>query len=127
MEATLEGAPPKTFGFQVSLDFQSQWRSARGDIGEALQMAVKVDDSDGAIGLVHAAQQRQSDGVVTTHGNDTRKGLSLLRWAKLLAIVCGLAHEDGVVTLFNLLDSPLVVIATLGQSGVLVLPSLLVA
>lgn len=75
-------------------------------------MTVEVDDSDWAVSLVHAAQQRQSDGVVTTHGNDTREGLALLRLAGNVSVRGRLAHQDAVVALLDLLDSPLIVVTT---------------
>ena len=40
-----------------------------------VQMAVEMNDSHRAIGLVDAPQQRKSYGVVTTKRDDTRKGV----------------------------------------------------
>lgn len=41
-----------------------------------LQVTVKMNDSDRPIGLVDAAQQWQSDSVVASQGDDTRKSLA---------------------------------------------------
>lgn len=74
-------------------------------------MTVEVNDSDWAVGLVHTAQQGQSNGVVATHGNDTREGLAMLRLASNVGIGSGFTHENAVVTFFDLLNSPLVVVS----------------
>lgn len=74
-------------------------------------MRVEVDDSDGTVGLVHAAQEREGDGVVSTHGDDTGESLALDRGACQVGVVGGFAHEDAVVALLDLLDGPLIVVA----------------
>lgn len=73
-------------------------------------MAVEVNDGDRAVGLVDTAQQRQGDGVVTAEGDDTRQGFARPGHAVLVGIGVGLAHEDAVVALFNLLDGPFIVV-----------------
>lgn len=81
------GAPPKTLGFHVSLLVglvgRLLWGGSRagrgwklgggegGIIGD-VQMAVEVDDADGAVGAVDAPEQRESDGVVAAEGDDAR-------------------------------------------------------
>jgi len=67
-------------------------------------MAVKVDDGDRTVGLVHAAEQGQRDGVVSAKGNDTGQGLALGRRSDLLRVGGRLTHENAVVALFDLLD-----------------------
>jgi hypothetical protein len=85
----------------------------RKNFASGLQMAVEVDDGDGSVGSVHAAEEGKGDGVVTAEGNDTGKRLSLLGWADLVGVCRRLAHEDAVVALFDLLDRILVVVSTL--------------
>ena len=76
-------------------------------------MTVEVDDGDWPVCLVHAAEKRQSDGMVTTHGDDTRQGLAALRLTGHVGVGGRLTHEDAVVAFLNLLDSPLVIVTGL--------------
>jgi hypothetical protein len=68
------------------------------------------DSRYGSVCLVHGAQKRQSDSVVATESNDTRQCLSMLGRAGHVCICGRLAHQNAVVTLFNLFQSIFVVI-----------------
>lgn len=76
----------------------------------ALQMAVEVNDADGTVFTVDAAQQRQGDGVVTAEGDDTRKRLALLGQTLHVRVGGRRTREDAVVALLDLLDGPGVVV-----------------
>jgi len=94
-----------------------------------LQMAVEVDDADWAILAsvcvsdrsehiifsgnvpVDRAQQRQSDCMVATKGDQTRQCLALLGWAGLLSICVRRAAQEKVVAFFDLLQRVGVVIS----------------
>lgn len=80
-----------------------------------VEMGVKVDDRDGSVCFVHGAQKRQRDSVVSTEGNDARKCLAVFAGASHVCVCGGLAHEDAVVALFDLLESPLVVVTCHGD------------
>ena len=87
-------------------------RSAAEDLGSpGVEVGVEVDDGDGAVGFVHAAQEREGDGVVTAKGDDAWKGLALGRGAGVEGVGRWLAHEDAVVAFFDLLDGKGVVVA----------------
>jgi len=73
-------------------------------------MAIEVDNSYRAVGLVDAPQQREGDRMVTTEGDDTRQSVPSPRRAGLLGVGERLAHKQAVVTLLNLSDGPSVVI-----------------
>ena len=75
-------------------------------------MTVEVDDSHRPIGAVHAAKQRQSDGVITAHGDHTWEGLVLLCESRLVSVSGRVAHQDAVVAFFDLVDSPFRVIGS---------------
>lgn len=82
------------------------------DLGPpGVEMGVEMDDRDGSIRLVHGSQQRQSNSMITSHGNDTRQCLSVLGGSNHVCVGSGLAHQDTVMAFFNLLQSPLIVIA----------------
>ena len=74
-------------------------------------MTVKVNHGHRPIGLVDTPQQGQCDGVITTKGNNTRKGLASTRKTGFISIKVRLAHQDAVVSLFDLLDCPGVVVS----------------
>ncbi len=78
-------------------------------------MAVKVNDSDGAVGTVDGSQQGKSDGVVATQGDDARQGLALDGRAPLVGVRRGGAREDAEMALLDLLQSPGVVVPCDGQ------------
>lgn len=71
-----------------------------------VKMTVEVDNSHRSIRAVHAAEQRQSDRVVTAHGDHTREGLVFLREPRLVGVSGRVAHEDAVVAFFDLVDGP---------------------
>lgn len=77
-------------------------------------MGVEVNDGDRAVFLVHRAEERKSDGVVTTKGDDARKCLALLGGTKSLGVGVGSAGKDGVVAFLNLLEGVGVVV---GRDG----------
>lgn len=90
----------------------SEWAKTQGAGGglTSVQVAVKVDHRDGPVGTVDRSQQRQRDGVVATEGNHSRQGFALLRGAELVGIGGWVACEDIVVALFDLVQSPCVVV-----------------
>lgn len=66
-------------------------------------MAVKVDDGDGTIFTVDGAEERESDGVVSSQGNHTRKCFPLLGRTGFVGVSEGRAAQEEVVPLFDLL------------------------
>lgn len=74
-------------------------------------MTVKVNDGNGTVSLVHAAEKRQGNSVVTSHGDHARKSLAVLGLALHVGIGGRIAHENAVVSLLDLLDGPLIVIS----------------
>ena len=76
-----------------------------------VQVRVEVDDRDRTVGTIHAAEQRQCDGVVAAQRDHTREGLALLRRARSRGIGGWLAHEDAVVAFLDLVDGVGVVVA----------------
>ena len=83
-------------------------------------MAVKVDDSDWAVGTVHAAQQRQGDSVISSKGDDTGKSLALERRTRLGRVAGWVTHEESIVSLLDLLDGVLVVVSLLQSASCLI-------
>lgn len=69
-----------------------------------------MDDADGAVFTVDAAEQGQRDGVVTAEGNDTGKSLAPLGETLHVGIGGRLARQDAVVALLDLLDRPGIVV-----------------
>lgn len=65
-------------------------------------MAVKVNDGNRTVSPVDRSQQGQSNGVITTQGNDAGQSLALLRRADLVRVGGWLARKDAVVALFDL-------------------------
>lgn len=86
-------------------------------------MRVEVNDGNGAVCFVHAPKQRKCDGVVPAESNDSWEGLAVLRNSRLFGIGCGLSHQDAVVALFDLVKSPLIVVAV-SQVSLLLLQAL---
>lgn len=78
-------------------------------------MAIEVDDSDWSVSLVDTAQQRQCNSVVTSKRNYTWEGLACTRWAHTVGIGIGLAHQQAVMALLNLLDGPGIVVSVTCQ------------
>lgn len=71
-----------------------------------VKMTVEMDDGHRPIGAIHAAEQRQSDRVVTAHSDHTWEGLVFLRKPRLVGVSGRVAHEDAVVAFFDLVDGP---------------------
>lgn len=78
-------------------------------------MAVKVDDGDRTVGLVHAAKQRQRDCVVASHCDHARQGSTVLRWADFFCVGRRVAHENAVVTFLDLVDGPCIIVSSLSS------------
>ena len=76
-----------------------------------LQVAVKVNHRDRPIGLVDAPQQRKCDGMVSSQSDHSRQSLARLGKTGFIRIGVWLAHEDAVVSLFDLLDCIRIVVA----------------
>lgn len=74
-------------------------------------MTVKVNDGNRAVSLVHAAEKRQGNSVVTAHGDHARKSLAVLGLALHVGVGGRIAHENAVVSLLDLLDGPLIIIS----------------
>lgn len=77
-----------------------------------VKVTVEMDDGHRSIRAVHAAEQRQSDGVITAHGDNTREGLVFLRESRLVSVSGRVAHEDAVVAFFDLVDGPLRIVGS---------------
>lgn len=91
---------------------------ASEDLGlPGVEVRVEVDDGDGAVCFVHAPEQRESDGVVASEGDDTWEDFSVLGDADVVGFRCGCPHEDAVVAFFDLLEGPFVVVSA-SQSAV---------
>lgn len=69
-----------------------------------------MDHRDWTVGAVDRPEKRQSDCVITSEGNDSGQGLSILCWTFLFRIRRWSAAQDGVVSFFNLVKSPGIVI-----------------
>lgn len=69
-----------------------------------------MDDGDGTVGAVHAPEQGKRDGMVTSEGDYTRESLAVLGNAWLFCGGLWVSHQDTVVTLFDLVESPGVVV-----------------
>lgn len=76
-------------------------------------MTIKMNHRHRPIRLVNTPQQRQRDGMVTSHGDNPREGLVGLGETTFVSVGERLAHEEAVVALFDLLDCPGVVISVL--------------
>lgn len=49
-----------------------------------VEMGVEVDDRDRAVSTVDGTEERESDSVVTTEGDDSREGFAVFCWSLLL-------------------------------------------
>ena len=87
-------------------------RGSAEDFGlPGVEVGVEVYDADGAVGFVDGAEEGQRDGVVAAEGYDAGEGLFVFGGAELFC-VCGRgAHEEAVVTFFDLLDRVGIVVA----------------
>lgn len=77
-------------------------------------MAVEVNHRNWPVRAVDGPQKRQCDGVVAAQGDDTGECLALLRGAKFVCVGGRVTGEDAVVTFFNLVESPRIVISAPG-------------
>lgn len=85
------------------------------DREKVVQMAVKVDDCDGAVSTVHAAKEWQRDGMVPAQGDDAGERSALDRRPLCLSIGGGFTREDDIMPFLNLLKSIRVIISSLCQ------------
>jgi hypothetical protein len=80
-------------------------RRATEDLGlPGVEVGVEMDDADGAVGAVDTAEKWESDCVVTAQGDEARQGAARLGHTGLGGGREGLASEESVVALFNLLQ-----------------------
>ena len=85
---------------------------ATEDLGlPGVEMRVKVDDGDGTISTVDGAEEGESDGVVTSEGDDSWEGFAVLGWSFLLRVGGRFAGEDCVVAFFDLVKGPGVIVS----------------
>jgi hypothetical protein len=92
-------------------------RGSTKDLGlPGVEMGVEVDDGDRTVSTVDGAEEGEGDGVVSTEGDNSGKCLSVLCWPLLLGVGCWRARQDGVVPLFNLVESPGVVVSAIPMS-----------
>lgn len=77
-----------------------------------VEVTVEMDDSHRSVRAVHAAKQRQSDGVIAAHGDHTRESLIFLRKSRLISVSGRVAHEDAVVAFLDLVDCPLRIVGS---------------
>lgn len=75
-----------------------------------VEVGVEVDDADGAVGAVHASQEREGDGVVASEGDDSRECLSILARPFLFRVRSRRAAQDGIVAFLNLFEGVGVVV-----------------
>lgn len=73
-------------------------------------MTVEVNDSHGSVGTVDGAKERESDSMVATKGDDSRKSSALEGWTRLVCICGWWAREDVVVAFLDLSKCPLVIV-----------------
>ena len=74
-----------------------------------------MDYGDGTVSAVDGSEERQCDSVVTTEGDYSGQGLAVLCWAFLLRVRGWGASENAVVTLFDLVERPGVVVSVVCQ------------
>lgn len=82
------------------------WGTAEDLWLPCIKMTIKMDDSHRSIRAVHAAEQRQSDGVIAAHGDHTWESLIFLRKSRLVGVSGRVAHEDAVVAFLDLVNGP---------------------
>ena len=73
-----------------------------------------MNDADGTVGFVYGPEQRERDRMVTTQSDDAGEGFAFQCGAKFVCIGLGLAHEELVMAVFDLLDGVGIVIAGVG-------------
>src|SRR5690349_16949082 len=77
-----------------------------------VEMTVKMNDTNRAVGSVHAAEERKRDRVVATKGDYSWKSFAMLRDPLFVRIGKRITHQQAVVTFFNLLEGIGIIIAT---------------
>lgn len=88
---------------------------AAEDLGlPRVEVGVEVDDRDGPVGLVDAAQEGEGDGVVAAQRDDARERLARLADARLVGGGVGRAGQEHVVPVLDLLEGVVVVVAAMG-------------
>jgi len=75
-----------------------------------IQVTVKVNDRDGAVGTVDGSQQGERDGVVAAERDDPRQRLALNGRTPLVRICRRGARENPMMAVLDLLKSPSVVV-----------------
>lgn len=66
---------------------------------------------DGPVCSIDRAQEGKSDGMVSTKCDNSRKRPFILCWTFLLGVGCWRAGQDGVVTFFDLMKCPSIVVS----------------
>ena len=74
-------------------------------------MAVKVDDSYGAILAVYRAKKRKRNGVVASERDHAGKCFAVFRWTRLVSMRVGSPAQQEVVALLDLLKSICIIIS----------------
>ena len=80
-----------------------------------VEVGVEVDDGDGAVGLVDAAQQGEGDAVVAAEGDEAGEGGAGFGETGEAGVGVGFAREEGVVAGFDLLEGVGVVVGCYGD------------
>lgn len=88
-----------------------RWCSAEDLWFPRVEVGVEVDDGDGAVGAVDAAEEGEGYGVVAAEGDDPGECAAFECWTGHLSVSHGLAGEEGVVAFFYLLESVGVIVA----------------
>lgn len=73
-------------------------------------MTVEMDDRNWSVRAINRPQQRQSDSMIATHGNNTGKRLAFLRRSELVCVSGWITRENAVMAFLDLVESPCVVV-----------------
>lgn len=87
------------------------WRPAEDFRSPCIKVRIKVDDSDGAVSLVHTSQKWQSDGVISSERYYSWQSPAAFRDTNFFCISCRLPHQETIVAFFDLVDGPRIVVA----------------
>jgi hypothetical protein len=87
------------------------WGSSKNLWLPCVKMGIEVDDRDRTVSTVDGPEQRESDSVISTEGDDSGECLSVLSRSLLLRVSSGSTGENGVVSLFDLVEGPSVVVS----------------
>lgn len=74
-----------------------------------------MDDGDGTVCLVDAAEQRQRNGMISPERDDTGQGLAVDGNPGLISIGVGFPHQKSVVSVLNLTNGPRIVVAAISK------------